>query len=237
MKNSNIKKINTAGLIGYIISIILIVCTIAGMVAIGILTAGAITVSKDNINVKVATNVDINSTGNFLGKLKHFIGLDGIEDFSTLTEDAKDGMKLNDDNISEISVKEENGGLSINAKTNEITISMKKVTIALILSIIFLGAVTVTLYMVKALMKTLKNCETPFSEEVIKNMTRFGTSLVCVLVLKILFGGFWSTLTVPGFRYNLNIDLSSVLLVAVIYILITVFKYGAGLQQESDETL
>lgn len=237
MKNSNIKKINTAGLIGYIISIILIVCTIAGMVAIGILTAGAITVSKDNINVKVATNVDINSTGNFLGKLKHFIGLDGIEDFSTLTEDAKDGMKLNDDNISEISVKEENGGLSINAKTNEITISMKKVTIALILSIIFLGAVTVTLYMVKALMKTLKNCETPFSEEVIKNMTRFGTSIVCVLVLKILFGGFWSTLTVPGFRYNLNIDLSSVLLVAVIYILITVFKYGAGLQQESDETL
>lgn len=237
MKNSNIKKINTAGLIGYIISIILIVCTIAGMVAIGILTAGAITVSKDNIKVKVATNVDINSTGNFLGKLNHFIGLDGIEDFSTLTEDAKDGMKLNDDNISEISVKEENGGLSINAKTNEITISMKKVTIALILSIIFLGAVTVTLYMVKALMKTLKNCETPFSEEVIKNMTRFGTSLVCVLVLKILFGGFWSTLTVPGFRYNLNIDLSSVLLVAVIYILITVFKYGAGLQQESDETL
>ena len=237
MKNSNIKKINTAGLIGYIISIMLIACTIAGMVAIGILTAGAITVSKDNINVKVATNVDINSTGNFLGKLKHFIGLDGIEDFSTLTEDAKDGMKLNDDNISEISVKEENGGLSINAKTNEITISMKKVTIALILSIIFLGAVTVTLYMVKALMKTLKNCETPFSEEVIKNMTRFGTSLVCVLVLKILFGGFWSTLTVPGFRYNLNIDLSSVLLVAVIYILITVFKYGAGLQQESDETL
>ena len=44
-------------------------------------------------------------------------------------------------------------------------------------------------------------------------------------------------LTVPGFRYNLNIDLFSLLLVAVIYILITVFKYGAGLQQESDETL
>jgi len=236
MKNSKVKRINTAGLIGYIISIILIVCTIVGMVAIGILTAGAATISKENINVKVATNVDINSTGNFLGKLNSFIGIDGVEDLSTLTQDAKDGIKLEDNDFSELSVKEENGGLNINAKTNEITISMKKIIIALVLAFIFLGVVTYALYMVKALMKSLKNCETPFSEEVIKNMTRFGTSLVCVVVLKILFGGFWSTLT-TGLRYDLNIDLSSLLLVAVIYILITVFKYGAGLQQESDETL
>lgn len=236
MKNSKVKRINTAGLIGYIISIILIVCTIVGMVAIGILTAGAATISKDNINVKVATNVDINSTGNFLGKLNSFIGIDGVEDLSTLTQDAKDGIKLEDKDISELSVKEENGGFSINAKTNEITISMKKIIIALVLAFLFLGVVTYALYMVKALMKSLKNCETPFSEEVIKNMTRFGTSLVCVVVLKILFGGFWSTLT-TGLRYDLNVDLSSILLVAVIYILITVFKYGAGLQQESDETL
>lgn len=237
MKNSNINKVNTAGLIGYIISIILIVCTITGMVVIGILTAGAATISKDNINVKVATNVDINSTGNFLGKLNSFIKVNGIEDLSTLTEDAKEGIKLEDNDISELSVKEENGGLNIIAKTNEITISMKKIIIALILSFIFLGVVTYALYMVKALMKSLRKCETPFSEEVIKNMTRFGNSLICFVGLKILFSGFWSTLTVPGFRYNLNIDLSSILLVAVIYILITVFKYGAGLQQESDETL
>lgn len=236
MKNSKVKKINTAGLIGYIISIILIVCTIVGMVAIGILTAGAATISKDNINVKVATNVDINSTGNFLGKLNSFIGIDGVEDLSTLTQDAKEGIKLEDKDISELSVKEEDGGFSINAKTNEITISMKKIIIALVLAFLFLGVVTYALYMVKALMKSLKNCETPFSEEVIENMTRFGTSLVCVVVLKILFGGFWSTLT-TGLRYDLNVDLSSILLVAVIYILITVFKYGAGLQQESDETL
>lgn len=236
MKNSKVKRINTAGLIGYIISIILIVCTIVGMVAIGILTAGAATISKDNINVKVATNVDINSTGNFLGKLNSFIGIDGVEDLSTLTEDAKDGIKLEDNDFSELSVKEEDGGFSINAKTNEITISMKKIIIALVLAFLFLGVVTYALYMVKALMKSLKNCETPFSEEVIKNMTRFGTSLVCVVVLKILFGGFWSTLT-TGLKYDLNVDLSSILLVAVIYILITVIKYGAGLQQESDETL
>ena len=233
MKNSSIKKINTAGLIGYIISIILIVGVIAGMVGIAICTIGAITVSNDDINVKVATNINVSSTGNFLNKLNSFISIDGVEDLNTLTED---GVKINDRDISELSVKENNGGLIIDAQTNEIAISMKKIIVALITAFIFLGVVTVALFMVKALMKSLKNCETPFSEEVIKNMTRFATSLVSVVVLHIIFSGFWSSLT-SGVSYKASINLESILLVAVIYILITVFKYGAKLQQESDETL
>ena len=236
MNNSSIKKINTAGQIGYIVSIILIVCTIVGMVAIGICTVGAFAISNNEISVKVATNININSTGNFLNKLNSFFAIDGIEDLSTLTEEAKDGIKLNDNDISELSIKEEDGGLIINAKTNEITISMKKIIAALIAAFIFLGAVTVALYMVKALMKSLKESESPFSEGVIKNMTYFANSLVCVVILKIILSGFWSTFE-SGLNYKLSIDLGSVLLVAVIYILITVFKYGAKLQQESDETI
>ena len=236
MKNSSIKKINTAGLIGYIVSILLIVCIIAGMVGIGICTVGAFAISDNDINVKMDTNIKINSTGNFLNRLNLFVKINGMEDLSILTEDTKDGLKLNDSDISELSVKEENGGLNINAKTNEITFSMKRIIIALIAIFIFLGVVTVSLYMVKALMKSLKNCETPFSEEVIRNMTRFATSLVCVVASNIILSGFWKTLT-SGLNYKISIDLGSILLVAVIYILITVFKYGAKLQQESDETL
>ncbi len=236
MKNSSIKRINTAGLIGYIVSIILIIGAIAGMVIIGICTAGAFAVSDNEINIKMDTNININSKGNFLSKLNSFVFIDGVEDLSTLTEDAKDGLELNDSEFSELTVKEDDGGINIKAKTNEITISMKRIIIALILAFIFLVAVTVSLYMVKALMKSLKECETPFSDEVIKKMSHFATSLVCVVVLNTIFGGFWSTLT-AGLKYRLSINLESILLVAVIYILITVFKYGAQLQRESDETL
>lgn len=236
MKNSSIKKINTAGLIGYIISIILIVCTITAMVVVAICTAGAVAVSNHDINVKMDTNISIKSTGNFLGKLNSFIKIDGVEDLGTLTEDAKDGLKINDNDISELSVKEEDGGLNIVAKTNEITISMNKIIVALVAGFIFLGAVTVLLDMLKAFMKALKNCETPFAEDVIKKMNSFATSLVVVVVLHIICSGFWSVLG-TGSRYQFNINLGSILLVAVIYILITVFKYGAKLQQESDETL
>ena len=236
MKNSSIKKINTAGLVGYIISIILIVCTIAAMVAIGICAVGAIVISDNDINVKVATNINVNSTGNFLGKLNSFIGIDGVKDLTTLPENAKNGIKINDNDIDELTVTEEDGGLVINVKTNEITISIKRIILALISAFVFLLALTISLYMVKALMKALKNCETPFSEEVIKYMTRFANSLVVVLALGIISSGFWSSFK-SGLDYKASIDVGSVLLVAVIYILITVFKYGATLQRESDETL
>ena len=236
MKNSNIKKINTAGLIGYIISIILIIATIAGMVAIAICTAGAFSISNNEINVKIATDINVQSTGNILSKLNSFISIDGIEDLNTLTEDAKEGIKLNDNDTSELSVQEDGDGFNINVKTNEITISMKKIITALIMGFIFLAAVTVSLYMVKALMKSLKDCETPFSDEIIKKMSNFAISLIVVVALSTIFSGFWSTLT-SGLKYEFSIDVGSILLVAVIYILIIVFKYGAKLQKESDETL
>lgn len=234
MKNLNIRKINTAGLIGYIISIILIVFAITGLVLIGICTVGAFTVANDNINIKIATSINLSSGGNFLGKLNSFIGVDGIEDLGDLTN--QKNIKLNDSSISEITTEENEGALDIDVKTKEISFNMNKVIIALIAAFIFLGAVIVCLYMVKALMKALKNCETPFSEEIIKKMTRFANSLVCTVILKIVLNGFWSSLT-SGVSYKMSLDLGSVLLVAVIYTLIVVFKYGAKLQQESDETL
>ena len=236
MENTSIKKINTAGKIGYVISILLIVCSIVAMVGIGICIALTTVISDNDINIKMATTINIDSTGNFLEKINSFTFINGVEDLNTLIENENEKIELNDEDISEISIKENDGGLLLNAKTNEISISMKKITIALVSVFIYLGAVTVTLYMVKALMKSLKKCETPFAEDVIKNMTRFATSLVCVVILHMILGGVLSSVR-SGSKFELSIDLGSILLVAVIYVLITVFKYGAQLQHESDETL
>ncbi len=236
MENTNIKKINTAGLVGYILSVILIVGAIVAMVCIVLCTIGAITISDNNINVKIATNVEVNSTGNFLEKLGSFISIDGIDNLNAFTEDAKDGIKVNDEDLSELQIQENDGGFVVNAKTNEITISMKRIIVALIAAIVLLVFTIYALFTVKALMKALKDCSTPFSEEVIKRMTRFSYAIICVVVLNTLLSGCWSSLTTK-FTYKININLESVLLVAIIYILTVVFKYGAKLQQESDETL
>ena len=236
MKNENIKKINTAGLVGYILSVILIAGVIVAMVGIVICTAGAVSISDNDINVKIATNIKINSTGDILKKLGSFISIEGVDDLSALAEEARDGIKVNDDDLAEVQVQENNGEFVIDAKTNEITISMKRIIIALVASLIFLVFVTYTLFTLKALMKSLKECETPFSEDVVKKMTKFSYAVIAAVILSTFLSGFWSSLTTK-FAYKLNINVESILFVAIIYILTVVFKYGAKLQQESDETL
>ncbi len=236
MEESRIKKINKAGKVGYVISVFLIIAAIVVMVGIGIFGVVASTILNEDVNVKVHTDININSKENILSKLDGLILIDGVDKLSSLVEDSE-GVKINDNDISDISIeKDNNGGLDIDVTTNEKTIDIQKVFIALVTLFIFSLASTVTLHMVKRLMKELKNCETPFSEEVIKRMNSFAKSLVFTIILKTLLSGTWSSLTTEA-EYDITINFGNILLVAVIYILIKVFKYGAELQKESDETL
>ena len=206
------------------------------MVGVGICTGAALAVAKHEINVVIDTNVNVTSTGNFLNNLNSFVKIEGVEDLKSLTEDAKNGLTINDKDISELTVKEEDGGLNVKVKTNEISISMKKIIVCLISTFIYLLAITVALYKVKALMKSLKDAKTPFAPEVINKMSIFANTLVVVIILKTVFEAIMSSVS-SGLNTRLSIDLGSILLVAIIYVLINVFKYGAKLQQESDETI
>ena len=237
MNNSGIKKINTAGLIGYIVCILLIVCSVSCMVVTAIGTAAAIAVSKENVSARISTNIDISSTGNFLEKLNKYMNISGVENLSDLITEDGETVKVNDRDVSEVTVaKTEGGSFSVDVKTNEITFSTARIIASLVVSFIFLGAVTVMLHLLKALMKSLKACETPFTDDVIRNMTRFANSLIPVVVLNMLCGGLWNAVT-RGAEIGLTVNLGSVLVVAVIYLLVIVFRYGAQLQKESDETL
>lgn len=231
MKNKNIKSINVAGLVGYIVSILLVICSISMMVVTGIGTAAAITVAKESPVVTVSTNIDIESNGNILKKLNSFIGLDGIKNLNDLVN--KD-IDLKDSDLASVKVEQQGNSMSINTTTNEIVFSAKRIIAGLVAVFIWFGAVTVSIEMLLRLMKTLRKCETPFSQDVIKWMVRFAYSLIPAAVLGMIAKGVWSGLLTNNFTFNM--DLGSILLVAVIFLLVVVFKYGAELQRESDET-
>ena len=67
-------------------------------------------------------------------------------------------------------------------------------------------------------------------------MSRFAVSMFPAVILGMLTSGFWSYAS-GGTNFSMTVNLGSILAVAVIYLLIVVFKYGAKLQKESDETL
>ena len=109
MKNSNIKNINKAGKIGYIISIFLIIGSILAIVAVGICAAMTSSILTDDVNVKINTNINVNSKGNILNKLNKFVVIGGVKNLSTLIENS-DSVKINDNDISDISIVETENG-------------------------------------------------------------------------------------------------------------------------------
>ena len=201
------------------------------MVLTAIGTAAAVTVSKESPVVTVSTKIDIDSNGNILEKLNRFLKVDGIDNLTDLINNDTD---LKDSDLQSISVEQQGKSMTINATTNEIVFSAKRIIVGLIITFIWFGSVTVSLEMLMRLMKKLRKCETPFSQDVIKWMTRFAYSLIPAVVLSMITKGMWSGLITND--YTFNMDLGSILLVAVIFLLVVVFRYGAELQKESDET-
>ena len=116
------------------------------------------------------------------------------------------------------------------------SVDLHKVGVSLLVLMVFLIAVTVTLFFVASLCKALRYCETPFSEDIVTRIRRVAWSLIPWALL----GGGHSPmelLTDGGADLFIGINLETVLLILIIFALSFIFRYGAMLQQESDETL
>lgn len=236
MNDSRIKNINTAGKFGRYITIFLIIIAISAFVMTAIGTAAAIAVSKQEVNVKVQTNFDITSNGNIFEKLKNYMSIGDLENIEELAKLDGQTIKVDDEDIDEITVNQIENGYSVNAKTHEITLTTKNLIGNLVVTLVYIACVIFALFMFRNLMKVMSTCETPFAEDVIKRMTTFANSLVPVAILSMINNSFWESFN-SGNMFDFNIDFGTVLLVGVVYVLVMIFRYGADLQREADETL
>ena len=97
-----------------------------------------------------------------------------------------------------------------------------------------LAAVIVALYFFRALMKQFMVCDTPFSDSVVKKMRAFAIALIPCMVAYHAASA--------AKNYVLGNDGSpglilSVVFVLTIFVLTMIFKYGAELQKEHDDTV
>lgn len=238
MNTNSIKKINAAGTAGYVISILMIICAIAVLVAACIGTIAVAAIIKDDVSITVDSQAKIDLGSNSLSKLKHFIGIDGLDNLEDLVNNTEGlDITVNGVNFKDVSAVQKDGRVVINAEGAKNTISLKRVLFYCIVGILYCIACVIALYMVKGLMNLLRKCETPFSDEIIKKLTAFAYSLIPVVVLNSALDGAKPFLNGSTEFAGTNIDLTTLLIAAVIIILIMIFKHGALLQRESDETL
>ena len=97
-----------------------------------------------------------------------------------------------------------------------------------------LAAVIVALYFFRALMKQFVVCDTPFSDCIVKKMRAFAIALIPCMAVYHAVGAVKNN--VLGNDGSTGLILS-VVFVLVIFVLTMIFKYGAELQKEHDDTV
>jgi len=221
------KKINTLGTVGNVLAILSRIVVIAGIVVLLLIGIAGLILPRDAVKVSMGGTMEIQvSEKLYEGRFPVVSNLEDADfDF--------DGQEYES-----VKVEQTDDGVIMSAEAERMEFDLRSVSKACLVGIVYLTAVLVMLYFLGSLMKEFKRCDTPFAEGVIRKMTNFAWSLIPMAVLS----GFSGRINVGSLKalsmdLSYTINLSVVLVILVVFALVQVFKYGAGLQQQADETL
>ena len=199
---------------------------------------------KDDIQTTIATDVQMNVTGetfNRMKKAKDEIekavseneNSEALEDISIT--DGGDNLTLTSENEDmNFNFTETENSMCIAVTPTQKTFRSDNMTGMFLSVFLYLGALIAVFCMLQAVMKALKDCQTPFSENVIQKMERFGYSLIPLFAVSLINNAVWQ-----GWQelFSFSIKMDGLLSLVFVFLLVMVFKYGAMLQKESDDTL
>ena len=220
MKNDNIKKINSLGKVGKILSTILIVITTISMVAMIISCAAVCTLPENFLDVNGKwSSVTV---ADFSSPLIN--GSEGLEDYSDEVE--LHGLKIK--SFSKETADSNNKDIITTTSETTIEGNASKplrffgILVTVVITI-FLALLMVSLRFAKTLCKALEKCETPFAEDVVQKMRNFAISLIP-----------WGLFAVGACGIG---AVGVVFIIIVVMLFSAIFRHGAELQRQSDETL
>jgi len=231
MKNEAISKINKFGRIGNTIAL---VSKILIGICMALLLAGAVilfVLPKDFINVALSTNVEMDFNTDSLGM--DFTEDELAEKQAELVAEASEDKE--DYVVTDIEVVGYN--VSITEKTEDVNLNVRSMAWLLLLLVGGLTMIMVVLCFASSLCKAFRDCETPFEDKVIKKMQNLAFSLIPWVFVSSATESVVSSLTTNMVAITFGIDFGVVLIILIVFALVYIFKYGAVLQQESDETL
>ena len=234
MKNETITKVNKIGNVGQIIANIAKVVIAIG--AIACLVSGIIlTVLPDDMVVihvdgKAAVEINMPMVGN------QIVSEDGPS--VVIGSVSTDGsLELNGIEYGVVGMTQTENGFLMEAEADSYTLRFNQ-----LISVVFLAAVNcvvmwVVMHFVAKLCKLFKECETPFTEEVVQMLKKVAIALIPMAFLSNLTTSVTDSIMSGNVNIVIGVDMTTILLVLIIFMLSAIFSYGTMLQQESDETL
>lgn len=218
MKNENVVKINKLGKVSRILIVIARVINMIAIVCLPIVCIAVFLIPNDAIKINGSASANIILDDDFPDHV-----------FSTDMDETNFKGKILGTSLKWLVTDEETEDgkheFFIDGSIDELSGKQLKY-IALFAAIggeVILICLYVALTFAKKLAQALEVCNSPFEEEVLNRMKVFGIALAVWAGAIVLFGG------ISG--------LLAVFLVIIVLLFISVFKYGAQLQQQADDTI
>ena len=226
MESTIKKKINTFGKAGKIITSIIIVVL---LVVEGFLLAGTIVAAVLPMD---SVSVDAQGGGTVRFDAEYF----GFDSDELSLNIGSTQIKLAE--FDSVKTHSQDGSVIMDVQSGEFHFNLNTLLGLMIIGIIRLASFVVALYFLKALMKAFMTCETPFCGNVIKKMRAFAIALIPSMIVSSMTNSvlgllFTDSISIGGGGF----DMIPVLFVFVVFILTAIFRYGAQLQKEYDETV
>ena len=245
MKNQAIEKINKIGKISYIISKIAKVVLIIGLVVALVGAVFCFVLPKNTVKADMSGKMNLELNFESLGLNEQDI-LDGLDEgelelkvqniqFGSI--ETNSNIKIFEQDYKPLEVIQNDSTVVMNLETDSNSFTLRDVGLILIIASTALAMTIVTVYFVQALCKEFRDCNSPFEENVIKKMRNLAISLIPWTIISSIIESVLGSFMYGGLKLSISIDLGIVLVVLIVFVLIYIFKYGAVLQQESDETL
>ena len=232
MENNNIQtKVNRIGKAGRIVSIILIVLLSMGALALVLGGIACAILPQDLVEVSLRPVVDVKVDKELMGA--EWANVD------KLLNEAQEKVGEEFDGAG-VALEKGDEGLLVHVDPKEeadATFSLRDANRAIWAGLVGIASAIVTLVMFLKLCRAFEACRTPFDEPVIQRMTTFAWALIVCAVVSCIAQASVGALLTGWQRMNFNLNLAPVFTALIVFFLCMVFRYGAQLQREADETL
>lgn len=221
-------KVNKIGKAGKIVSTVLIVLLSIGALAL-VLGGIACAILPDAVEVSLKPVVDVKVNKELVGEQWTLID-EGLAEANAKVGEEFEGVTLT----------RTDEGLLVHVDPNEEgdgIYGIRDARKAIWAGLVGIASAIVTLVMFLKLCEAFQVCRTPFDEPVIKRMTTFAWTLIICAVVSCLARASVGALLTGWQRMSFSLNLAPVFTALIVFFLCMIFRYGARLQREADETL
>ncbi|MBR5420720.1 MAG: DUF2975 domain-containing protein [Lachnospiraceae bacterium] len=231
-KEMAVKKINTIGKVGNIIARIVRILLLIGFVGAVIGGITMLCIPDDLFRFDLS------------GEAKLDLNLKSADLSGRVSEAVEEAMKNADVSIGNsryatesVDINQDGTAVTFNMKGEGGLVTPKRVSVLLWMAAVYIVISYIMMFIIGNLCKALQSCRSPFEDGIIKSMQQLAWSLIPFALIDTTM----SSVVANAFNSNISVsfglDLTTILFILLIFGLAYIFKYGAILQTESDETL